>query len=146
MSAYVDPPSGWYTFGTHAGWDNEDIPRLQFSHEQDEAGMPLFEKPYGSPVPEDVSKAIRDWVTKHRPKREFGWGASAQAWMDLQEMISRFATTESWEYGVDYGNQSVLKGHTEKDAREIQEASHADCWVVRRRLGPWEVVDDAPGE
>lgn len=40
----VDPPSGWYVFGTHAGWSSDDIPRLEFSGE-DEAGMPLFERP-----------------------------------------------------------------------------------------------------
>ena len=40
-----DPPSGWYYFGTHAGWDSEDIPDdIEFSDEKDEAGMPLFER------------------------------------------------------------------------------------------------------
>lgn len=43
------PPSGWYAFGTHAGWDSKDIPPLEFSEEVDEAGMPLFERPNFSP-------------------------------------------------------------------------------------------------
>lgn len=42
---FIAPPSGWYTFGTHAGWDSGTIPRLEFSGEQDESGDPLFERP-----------------------------------------------------------------------------------------------------
>lgn len=39
------PPSGWYTFGTHAGWENEDSPPLEFSKEADKGGLPLYERP-----------------------------------------------------------------------------------------------------
>ena len=38
-----DPPSGWYVFGTHAGWDT--APPMRFSEEVDEALMPLWEQP-----------------------------------------------------------------------------------------------------
>ena len=38
------PPSGWYHFGTHAGWDSADIPRMEFSG-SGEDGLPLFERP-----------------------------------------------------------------------------------------------------
>lgn len=40
-----EPPSGWYVFGTHAGWDAEHVPLLEFSEELDEAGMPYWERP-----------------------------------------------------------------------------------------------------
>lgn len=40
-----DPPSGWYVFGTHAGWDHWDMPRLEFHSDLDEGGMPLWERP-----------------------------------------------------------------------------------------------------
>lgn len=38
-------PSGWYVFGTHAGWDSDDIPDLEFHPDLDEAGMPRWERP-----------------------------------------------------------------------------------------------------
>lgn len=39
-------PSGWYAFGTHAGWTPEDLEGLdlQFSQQVDEAGLPLWER------------------------------------------------------------------------------------------------------
>lgn len=46
MTANRVCPSGWYPFGTHAGWDTEDIPeKIEFSDEVDDAGMPLWERP-----------------------------------------------------------------------------------------------------
>lgn len=49
----TDPPDGWYTFGTHAGWDN--VPELEFQGDGG-AGMPLFERPY--PWPKELGEAI----------------------------------------------------------------------------------------
>jgi hypothetical protein len=40
-----DPPSGWYPFGFHAGWDKEDVPaEIEFSEETGEDGLPLWER------------------------------------------------------------------------------------------------------
>lgn len=55
---YKDPPSGWYMFGTHAGWDHDDIPPLEFSKEQDEAGVPYWERPV--PVADDRARVIAE--------------------------------------------------------------------------------------
>lgn len=38
----LNPPIGWYHFGTHAGWEGL---ALEFSEEKDEALMPLWERP-----------------------------------------------------------------------------------------------------
>lgn len=46
------PPSGWYHFGTHAGWTS-DVPLLEFSDDKDEALEPLWERP----VPQEVMDA-----------------------------------------------------------------------------------------
>lgn len=41
----VDPPSGWYPFGIHAGWNSEDLPaEVEFSEQTDEGGLPLWER------------------------------------------------------------------------------------------------------
>lgn len=44
MNKSSEPPSGWYPFGMHAGWDTGDIPPLEFSKEVGEDGMPLWER------------------------------------------------------------------------------------------------------
>lgn len=39
---YLEPPEGWYPFGTHV-----DTPsRMEFSQEVDDAGMPIWERPF----------------------------------------------------------------------------------------------------
>lgn len=45
IPGFKEPPSGWYTFGTHAGWNTGEVPRLEFSEDVDEAGMPYWERP-----------------------------------------------------------------------------------------------------
>lgn len=75
--AFKEPPSGWYSFGTHAGWDSGTIPQMDFSEEEDDGGLPLWEKPRGwvpavEPVGPmtgeqvaDVTQTIRDVMKKH---------------------------------------------------------------------------------
>lgn len=45
-----DPPSGWYRFGTHSGWETSDLEkvRLLFSDETGDDGLPLWERPSGA--------------------------------------------------------------------------------------------------
>jgi hypothetical protein len=39
------PPSGWYPFGIHAGWNAEDIPpEIEFSDQTGDDGLPLWER------------------------------------------------------------------------------------------------------
>lgn len=63
------PPSGWYHFGTHAGWDSEDIPMLEFSQERDEGGLPLWERV----VPHDDSRlrqSLKDALRESEMRRK----------------------------------------------------------------------------
>lgn len=45
-------PPGWFVFGTHV-----DTPgRLEFSAEQDEGGMPKWERPVSEPTEEEAER------------------------------------------------------------------------------------------
>lgn len=54
---WEEPPSGWYTFGTHAGWDS--VPPLEFHPElNEEDGLPKWERPRSgnSAAPHDTPR------------------------------------------------------------------------------------------
>lgn len=73
-----DPPSGWYQFGTHAGWDAGTVPPMEFSHASDEAGMPLWERPVpppaATPSPESAGaitcECSPEWLRTHKVVHE----------------------------------------------------------------------------
>lgn len=75
----TDPPSGWYRFGTHAGWDPGEVPVLEFSEVADEQGFPLWERPFAHRYlteHDDATEAVNriwSWVQfdrENRPDRD----------------------------------------------------------------------------
>ena len=67
MSGWVQPPNGWYAFGTHAGWD--EVPPLEFSDETGEDGLPLFERPAAKSTPTEREGVADELVTYECDKR-----------------------------------------------------------------------------
>lgn len=56
VDEFVEPPPGWFTFGTHL--DFPDVP-LQFSKETGEDGLPLWERPVIT-VQEEIDRSRGD--------------------------------------------------------------------------------------
>lgn len=70
-SRFVPPPSGWYTFGTHAG--RSPVPPLEFMG-KGEDGLPLFERPRPTRAGQDraaVEKCQHPTVRTY--PRRVGW-------------------------------------------------------------------------
>ncbi len=75
MTTFRDPPTGWYTFGTHAVWDT--APPLEFSDKTGEDGMPLFERPVASAA---ITAALRSVIDYCRFSESLaGEGTSPEA-------------------------------------------------------------------
>jgi hypothetical protein len=60
--------------------------------------------------------ALSEWFRKHRPAD--GWGASAQAWMDLQELLAR-AWDEGEAAGAEYESRRNSPDPDDWDGLEL---------------------------
>ncbi|MFS0885224.1 hypothetical protein [Aeromicrobium sp. 179-A 4D2 NHS] len=132
-----DPPSGWYPFGTHAGWDTGEVPVMEFSEQTDDAGMPLWERPFARPLISDV-RAVAAAIYASNP--DFDAAGAAHGYDDIEVMDSDLRKLAS--------SQAVAALHafgvTDVDVQTGEAVARVGAWVEFDRRNQPDRPEDQP--
>lgn len=133
----TDPPSGWYRFGTHAGWDTGEVPIMEFSEQTAEDGLPLWERPYARPLVMDV-RAVAAAIYATNP--DFDEAGAAHGYDDIEVADSDLRKLASMQA---FAALNAFKSN-DPDTTTGEAVARASGWVEFDRENRSDRPEDEP--